>query len=154
MGTSIGREPLCGFLMGDSLSICKASATRLAKPVWRRVILPLVALDNSEFPLVPHGQLATRNPTMVGMKDLDGHKDDFIFSACCCESLERLSIQRAEWYSFFHVSRELRSNYVPQNALIKFVRNAPPSLRWFRSDLSKENINILQREHPGVEFLN
>ena len=26
---------------------------------------------------------------------------------------------------------------VPQNALVKFVRNAPPCLRWFRSDLTR-----------------
>ena len=43
---------------------------------------------------------------------------------------------------------------IPQNALIKFVRNAPSSLRWFRSDLSQENIAMLKKERLGIAFLN
>jgi hypothetical protein len=39
----------------------------------------------------------------------------------------------------------------PQFNLAKFVRNTP-SLRWFRSDLSPENVAILQAERPEVTF--
>merc|ERR1712238_451069 len=35
---------------------------------------------------------------------------------------------------------------------IKFVRHAP-SLKWFRSDLSQENVDMLQTERPNVEFV-
>ena len=40
-----------------------------------------------------------------------------------------------------------------QNMLIKFVRNAPPSLKWFRSDLTQGNIDMLQSERPGIELV-
>ena len=41
-----------------------------------------------------------------------------------------------------------------QNALIKFVRNAPSTLRWFRSDLTPDNMTTLRLEQPGIELLN
>ena len=34
---------------------------------------------------------------------------------------------------------------VPQNALVKFVRNAPPCLRWFRSDLTRTHEYVATR---------
>lgn len=40
-----------------------------------------------------------------------------------------------------------------QNALIKFVRNDPSTLRYFRSDLTLENTNMLRLERPGIELL-
>lgn len=40
--------------------------------------------------------------------------------------------------------------FVPQNALIKFVRNAPLILRWFQSDSSQENMDMLQLEQPSI----
>ena len=43
---------------------------------------------------------------------------------------------------------------VPQNALVKFVRNAPPCLRWFPSDLTPEHMNMLRVEQPDIELLN
>ena len=59
-------------------------------------------------------------------------KNYFLFQ--WCKSLERVSIRNA------------KADYrvVPQNALIKFVRNAPPSMRWFRSDLTEENMAMLR----------
>ena len=42
---------------------------------------------------------------------------------------------------------------IPQGALIKFVRNAP-SLKWFRSDLTQENRNMLRNEQPTIELVN
>ena len=40
------------------------------------------------------------------------------------------------------------------NALLKFVRNAPSTLRWFRSDLTPDNMTTLRLEQPGIELLN
>jgi hypothetical protein len=40
----------------------------------------------------------------------------------------------------------------PQIGLLNFVRNTP-SLRWFGSDLSPENVAILQAERPEVTFV-
>lgn len=42
---------------------------------------------------------------------------------------------------------------IPQDGLIKFVRNSP-SLEWLRSNLSQENTKMLRAERPGVEFVN
>ena len=42
---------------------------------------------------------------------------------------------------------------IPQNALIKYIRNAPTTLRWFRSDLTTENIQMLHHERPEIEFV-
>ena len=71
----------------------------------------------------------------------------FIFHHCC-ENLQRVSIQNAR-YTFFV---DTIVNCVTQKALIKFVRHAP-SLKWFRSDLSQENVNMLQTERPNIEFV-
>ena len=79
--------------------------------------------------------------------DLFRRPDQFIFHACC-QNLERLSIRNARNYKWG--SHTLSS--VPQQELIKFVRNAP-SLKWFRSDLTLDNIAMLQKERPGIELL-
>jgi hypothetical protein len=68
----------------------------------------------------------------------------FIFHRCC-KTLERVSIRNARR----HTSAE--PTIISQNALFKFFRNAP-SLRWFRSDLSQENMNMLRLERPGIEY--
>ena len=86
------------------------------------------------------------------ISDLENYPHSFMFYHLRSQVLERISIRRAKF-------RTSTSTYglqttVPQNALIKFIRNAPRSLRWFRSDLSKENIAMLQLERPGIEFLN
>ena len=84
------------------------------------------------------------------LSDLENLPDFYLF--CCLESqvLERISIRHARYDVHYHETCES----VPQNALIKYIRNAPPSLRWFRSDLSKDNIEMLRLERPGIEFLN
>ena len=79
----------------------------------------------------------------------DEHSHIFLFYKCGSKVLERISIQNARYYEF------LCSEIVPfpQNALIKFIRHAPPSLRWFRSDLTQENIGMLRSERPNIEFV-
>ena len=39
-----------------------------------------------------------------------------------------------------------------QNAWIKLIRNAPSTLRWFRSDLTPDNTTTFRLEQPGVEL--
>ncbi|OEU12457.1 hypothetical protein FRACYDRAFT_243709 [Fragilariopsis cylindrus CCMP1102] len=75
------------------------------------------------------------------ISDLDGHPNDFLFSNCC-KSLERVSIRNA---------RDEKGKTIKQEALIKFVRSVP-TLRWFRCDLHQENIDLLTKEHPDIEF--
>jgi hypothetical protein len=89
-----------------------------------------IIMDNSEFQF-----------------DLDCYiditrKDRFLFY-CCSNALERVSISNARWLN----------NPLPQSVLINFVRNVP-TLRWFRSDLTEENKNMLRLERPDIEFLN
>merc|ERR1712232_176348 len=100
-------------------------------------------MDDSNFPI-------TRQYGFHRLSNLSGNDDIFIFRHC--KSIERLSIRKAELRSV--VPDRTITGDLPQNALIKFVRNAPPSLRWFRSDLTKENIDMLRKEHPEIEFVN
>ena len=85
-----------------------------------------------------------------GMSDLENHTNEFIFHYCC-EVLERVTIRNAK-------CSDMLSNFVnvvPQNALIKFVRNAPVTLTLFsRSDLTQDNIKMLQLERPEIKLLN
>ena len=91
---------------------------------------------------------------MSDFEDLAGHDDCVVFS--CLESIERLSVRNAKYEK--NGRFEGRNNTMPsaitQNALVKFVQFAPSSLRWFRSDLTQENIEMLQEERPEIEFLN
>lgn len=72
-----------------------------------------------------------------------------------CKSLERLSIKRATWGL---MQSDDQDDDVPhaeplsQEMLMKMVRNLP-NLRWLRSDLSPENIAILQQERPEITFV-
>ena len=79
----------------------------------------------------------------------DEHSKFFLFSYCRTK-LERVSIRNAKWYGRGCPEETV----IPQNALIKFVRNAPTSLRWFRSDLTEENLTLLRSERPGIELVN
>jgi len=81
--------------------------------------------------------------------DLKNSPDLYLFYKCGSKVLERVSIRNAKWYVGSH-----DPTAVSQNALIKFVRKAPTSLKWFRSDLSHENMNMLRLERPGIELVN
>ena len=70
----------------------------------------------------------------------------------CSSKLERISIRNAAWSNAFNPCD--KTVVVPQNALMKFIRNAPSSLKWFQSNLSHENMDMLRSERPGIEFLN
>jgi hypothetical protein len=64
-----------------------------------------------------------------------------------CYRLERVSIKNSSW-TFFN--REVHP--VSQAMLIKMVRNHP-ALRWLRSDLTEENVAMLQKERPDITFV-
>ena len=85
------------------------------------------------------------------LSDLKNSPDLFLFHKCGSTVLERVSIRNAKWYGCFRIEGSI---IIPQNALIKFVRNAPKSLRWFRSNLTTENISMLRSERPEIELVN
>ena len=115
-------------------------------------VLTDIIMDDSYFEIVNGNHVDAerdaemRNDKIEALSDLDGHDKHFIFRYC--RSVERLSIRNAKWHG------GSRRTMLHQNALIKFVRHAPSSLRWFRSDLSQWNIDMLQRERPGIELVN
>ena len=76
--------------------------------------------------------------------------DVFIFHKCSSKVLERVSIRNVTCYCG---TEEIPLIDISQNALIKFIRKAPITLRWFRSNLTTQNIEMLQRERPDIEFV-
>jgi hypothetical protein len=64
-----------------------------------------------------------------------------------CTHLERLSIKNVKGYS-----DEFGPRLDSQEFIIKFVRHTS-TLRWLRSDLTEENVTMLQKERPDVTFL-
>jgi hypothetical protein len=72
--------------------------------------------------------------------------------------LERVSIRNAKYCvsSKFPLLMRMRDlsepKAVPQEGLMKFVRHAS-NLRWFRSDLTPENVAILKAERPEITFV-
>ena len=113
------------------------------------------------------------NSTFVGYNDglsnlnLENEKYSklFLFWKCSSKVLQNVSIKNARYYR-----NELVPEYIglrqrlhrvclhrvlvplPQAALIKFVRNGPPSLRYFRSDLTPANREMLRLERPDIVF--
>lgn len=88
----------------------------------------------------------------AAMQDLEKFSDLFLFHKLLNKPLERVSIRNAGIgrcceYPFGDGLR------IPPDMLIKFVRNAQSTLKWFRSDLSKEHIQLLQLEKPGIQFI-
>jgi hypothetical protein len=80
---------------------------------------------------------------------LRGESSSYIFHRYVDE-LERVSLRNAKYYVYG--DRVANAKDIPQRGLIKFVRRAT-HLRWFRSDLSPENVAMLQRERPHVTFV-
>jgi hypothetical protein len=76
---------------------------------------------------------------------------DYCIFCHCNAKLERVSLKNAKCREPRIFSSPGPTETFPQIGLIKFVRNTP-SLRWFRSDLSPENVAILRAERPEVTF--
>ena len=103
--------------------------------------LKVIMMDDSEFYGYDDQDPDAWEEEEMLLSDLDNHRNKFLFYHCST-ALERVSIRNASFNSEF-----------PQNLLIKFVRNVP-TLRWFRSDLTEENMIMLRLERPDIEFLN
>ena len=73
----------------------------------------------------------------------------FLFYMCQSKVLERISIRNARTWFW-----ENNGSAITQKMLIKFIRKAPTSLRWFRSDLTPANMAMLRLERPEIELLN
>ena len=88
---------------------------------------------------------------LVKLSDLDNddYSKVFLFHKCSNEGLERVSIKNAR-YSKIGCCTRIK---IPQTALIKFIRNSPSSLRWFRSNLSRKNRTMMRSERPEIEFV-
>lgn len=65
--------------------------------------------------------------------------------------LERVSIKKGRYHLSASPSAGARAKPIPQAALMTFVRRTP-SLRWFRSDLTAQNVALLQAERPDIIF--
>jgi hypothetical protein len=67
-------------------------------------------------------------------------------------TLARVSIKGARWRSMPLSALEAApEEVISQETLIEFVRNAP-SLQWFRSHLTPENVAMLRGERPWIQF--
>ena len=82
------------------------------------------------------------------MSDNSNYPDAFLFHSLSDKPLERISIRNAR------CTNGGNEETIPQSILLKFVRKAPATLVWFRSDLTRANIQILQSERPGIQLLN
>ena len=112
-------------------------------------------MDNTNFVI--------NNYEFYCMADLENDDErvskTFLFHECGSKVLERVSIRKAGVRVESYGDREILGPVddmvipIPQAALIKFIRNAPTTMRWFRSNLTQENIQMLQQERPKIEFV-
>ena len=93
---------------------------------------------------------------MMDLKNRPGHH---LFYKCCA-NFRRVSIRNMDMHIHTIETDDDGTRHsvysqerIPQDGLIKFVRNSP-SLEWLRSNLSQENTKMLRAERPGVEFVN
>jgi len=82
----------------------------------------------------------------------NGCKSNVLFCDKGCHDLERVSIRKCKYFGWSDVFQLSRPEILPQSVLIEYVRSAK-KLRWFRSDLSQQNIDMLKRERPEVFFV-
>ena len=76
-----------------------------------------------------------------------GYETDRCIFFRCNRNLERVSLVGAKYID----QETLHEHPFPQSMLIKFVQGTP-KLKWFRSDLKKTNLEMLQAERPDVVF--
>jgi len=67
------------------------------------------------------------------------------------QSMVRVSCRRARWYNQNSRFTTIGETEEGQKSLMTFVRSAG-SLKWFRSDLTDENVAILRKERPDIVF--
>ena len=79
-----------------------------------------------------------------------GREDERSYLWMNCPRLERVSMKGVTLQVLG--AEEQEPEPVPQDIIIKFVRRHHP-LRWLRSDLTAENVAMLQQERPEVTFV-
>ena len=97
-----------------------------------------------------------------GLSDIenDEHSNTFIFWKCSSKVLRKVSIKNAMYHcnvikpggGYPGIQLIPVMLPLPQKALIKFVRSGPPSLRYFCSDLTPANKDMLRLERPDIVF--
>jgi len=96
-------------------------------------------------------EIEMNNFRFLFIVDLDAWSNDpnkFLFHNCSTKKLERVSIKNATAPTAFGTGTDIR---FLQAMLVKFVRKVP-SLRYFSSDLTKDNIAMLQQERSDIVF--
>lgn len=97
----------------------------------------------------PEEVVATNNS--IDNNDEDDNDNEyeniFLFHECC-ENLESVSIVNAKYVSHEDPTTIKR---ITQQALMKFVKHTARTLQWFCSDLSPENIRLLQTEFDSIQ---
>jgi hypothetical protein len=80
----------------------------------------------------------------------NGNDDSYMFHFC--PELRRLDIKNASWHCQGHCHDMPEPEDLPQEIIIKMVRHHP-NLVWLRSDLTDENVAMLQEERPEITFV-
>ena len=127
----------------------------LRRIIWNNISIDSeIRLDGFQMVYARHLQeIYMDNAVFFGgvYSNLDSrYTSQYSLFESCKRNLIRISIQNARCRDIV----SLETHVLPQNVLIKFVRQALPSLRWFRSDLSSKNITMLRAERPDIEFVN
>jgi hypothetical protein len=134
---------ISGKIVADIVNFDSSYSPRLEKITWSNLYDSYVDMDNFIW------FSCNKNLKEIYMDDVKFHGSlpNKEFNNCIifqkCKSLERVSIRKTTWHG----------KSFPQDALIEFVRYHT-SLRWFRSDLTHENMDMLRLERPGIELLN
>ena len=130
---------------------------QLQKIIWNNISIDSeIRLDGFQMVSARHLQaIYMDNAVFLGgeirlYSNLDSRSSQYCLFESCKRNLIRVSIQNARCRDIV----SLETHVLPQNVLIKFVRQALPSFRWFRSDLSSKNITMLRAERPDIEFVN
>ena len=140
------------FLFADNIDF--SSVVTISGYRWMEYASKLKELYMDDSVFYDQGQSPSTPNLIEKMSDLENeeHAGIFLFNECTSKVLERVSIKNAKYGRDPEQQVDLPA--IPQTALIKYVRNAPISLRWFCSDLSDKNITMLQHERPDIEFTN
>ena len=126
--------------------------------------------NNLKELILDNSMLCTHPNQLDAMQNVENTADDteeeerngtdsvastFMFHHCSSQVLERISLRNTQVRVVGQTgtNRTSTDTAIPQQVLLKFIRNAPPTLRWFRSNLTKANIDIVQHEHPNIEFV-
>jgi FtsZ-binding cell division protein ZapB len=112
-----------------------------------------IAIDGSDFDRAVNVTELYLNGAVFSIAAFEEQgEDDFVgevpwYMLHYCKRLERLSIKDAT-----RVGDDDNMHPLPQEMIIKFVRHSP-TLQWLRSDLTAENVAMLQLELPDITFV-